>query len=272
MPVIDAWVNPDMPRRPEPWQRHVAEQLFKKPADQVFRRVPEDELLAVLDQAGIDRAVLTLPHLPSPSRHVLQLCERHPRRFVLSVIVDPRGGYPQLCELKSLARNHPLHLVRLIPSMLGIAPDHASCFPLYTLCCELGLAVSINTGFPPPGLPAALQDPMALDPVCLYFPELPVIMAHGAAPWWPTACSLLQRHRQLYLMTSSYRPSKLPEVLLHHMQQRQHQHRVIFASDFPFLDPARCLEEVPSLKLSPEARDAYLWGNAERLFFGPSDG
>ena len=42
--AIDAWVTVDLgSRRPEPWQVAVAERLFKRPADEVFRDVHEAE-------------------------------------------------------------------------------------------------------------------------------------------------------------------------------------------------------------------------------------
>ena len=49
--------------------------------------------------------------------------------------------------------------------------------------------------------------------------------------------------------------------------------RLLFASDYPWVDPALILATLRSLKLTRAAEDAVLHGNARRLFgIGPSPG
>ena len=43
------------------------------------------------------------------------------------------------------------------------------------------------------------------------------------------------------------------------------QERTLFGSDYPFLKPARVLEEIEALKLKPEATVKILRENAARL-------
>jgi predicted TIM-barrel fold metal-dependent hydrolase len=63
----------------------------------------------------------------------------------------------------------------------------------------------MTTGSPgPPLLPADVQNPMYLDPVLLDFPQLRLVMLHGADPWWDVAIRLLQRHRNLTMCTSAW--------------------------------------------------------------------
>jgi predicted TIM-barrel fold metal-dependent hydrolase len=42
--------------------------------------------------------------------------------------------------------------------------------------------------------------------------------------------------------------------------------RVMFATNWPMIAPARCLEGLDALNLSAEKRDAFLCGNARRVF------
>src|SRR5678815_1759164 len=89
MRVIDTWVNVGMPEAPAQWQRAVAADLFKRPADSVFRRTSIDELLALMDQSGVERAILSL-RIGDIDREVLAFAERHPARFGFAAVVDPR--------------------------------------------------------------------------------------------------------------------------------------------------------------------------------------
>ena len=144
--------------------------------------------------------------------------------------------------------------------------DNAVYFPLYTKACELELPVCLNTGLPGPPLPGEAQHPIHLDRVCVRFPELKLCMAHGADPWWDVAIKLMIKYGNLRLMTSAWSPKRLPEELLHYLRTRG-KDRIIFATDSPVLSMARCLGEVDNLDLDDDARDRYLYQNAQEFFF-----
>ncbi len=266
MRAIDAWANVGMPPDPEPWQIAVARDLFKRPFEEIFRPYSQAEMLASMDALGVERAVLTV-EAGRPDKHVIAFAEDHPERFALSVLVDPRRGLPILAELEALAGSLPVVLARAIPCVLGLPPDDRVYYPLYARCVRLGLPISLNTGIPGPPLPGRCQDPMHLDDVCLFFPELSIIMANGADPWWNVAIRLMLKYPKLYLMTSAYAPRYLPDELLAFMRKRGRD-KVMFATDFPFLTLERCIPEVRALGLPDEARDAYLYGNARRVLWG----
>ena len=107
---------------------------------------------------------------------------------------------------------------------------------------------------------------MHLDRVCLYFPELKVVMAHGADPWWGIATRLMIKYANLYLMTSAYAPRYFPPELIHFMNTRG-QDKIIMASDHPVLPTERCIREASELELRPGVLDKFLYENAQRLFF-----
>jgi uncharacterized protein len=265
MRVIDTWVNVGMADAPAAWQKRVAEELFKRPKDSVFKNFTIDEIVGAMDACGVEKAILTL-RVDRPSKDILKFAEAHPDRFAYSAIVDPRVGLKAVRELEALAKSQPLRLARVIPCMIDRAPDDRVCYPLYAKCVELGLAVSVNTGIPGPPLPGKTQDPMHLDEVCLFFPELTIIMANGADPWWNVAIRLMVKYKNLYMMTSAYAPKYLPDELLRYMNTRG-QDKVMFATDFPFLTMDRCIDEVKALALSDEARAKYLYDNAASVLF-----
>jgi predicted TIM-barrel fold metal-dependent hydrolase len=111
---------------------------------------------------------------------------------------------------------------------------------------------------------------MHLDRVCLDFPELKLVMAHGADPWWNVAIRLMLKYRNLYLKTSAYLPKYFPPELIHFMNTRG-RNKVIFASDHPAIQMTRCLEEAEKLDLREGVLDNFLYANADRVFFGAED-
>ena len=263
--VIDTFVNVNMgsTERPE-WLVRVAEGYFKR-APQIFQDIEAEALIDRMDELGVSKAIITMRALEIDQR-ILAFPERYPNRFSLSISCDPRAGMKTVYALETLTRNHPVSLARLVPFMTGIAANEAPCYPVFTKCCELELPISVNTGIPGPPAPGMIQHPMHLDEVCLFFPDLKLVMAHGADPWWAEAIRLMLKYKNLHLMTSAYAPKYLPENLLQFMNSRGRS-KVIFASDHPVLGMDRCCDEARKLSLKPESMSAYLSGNAQRVFF-----
>jgi predicted TIM-barrel fold metal-dependent hydrolase len=108
---------------------------------------------------------------------------------------------------------------------------------------------------------------MELDPVLLEFPLLRVVMLHGADPWWTEAIRLLRRHRNLWMCTSAWPPSRLPVELLRYVRGAGAT-KVMVGSDHPVVTLERCAEEARGLGLDPEIERRYLHDNAAAVFFG----
>jgi predicted TIM-barrel fold metal-dependent hydrolase len=265
--AIDCWVNVHMGSTPPPeWLVRVKEDYFRA-GDEFFRSIGVEELLADMDAAGVEKAILSVS-VSDPSPEVLGFTRRHPGRFALAAGVDPTLLMPELRRLEALASAEPVVVARVVPFMIDRPPTDAVYYPLYAKCVELDLPLSINTGIPGPPVPGECQNPMYLDRVCLDFPELRLCMAHGADPWWGVAIRLMIKYRNLHLMTSAYAPKYFPPELVHFMNTRG-QEKILFASDHPVLSFQRCLDEAKALDLRPGVLDKFLYANAERLFFSP---
>jgi predicted TIM-barrel fold metal-dependent hydrolase len=264
--AIDTWVNVSMgsEERPE-WLVRVAEDYFHR-ADEMFRDLSFEELTETMDRAGVEKCIITT-QAERPSPHALSFSRRDPARFALSVVLDPRRGMDALRALERMVRDEPVVLARITPFMVGaIPPNEKEYYPVYAKCIELDLPIAINTGIPGPPMPGKCQDPMHLDEVCVFFPELKLVMAHGADPWWDVAIRLMIKYRNLYLQTSAYAPRYFPPQLIHFMNTRG-QDKIIFATDHPVLSFERCVKEAEALDLREGVLDKFLYANAERLFF-----
>lgn len=262
--AIDCWLNPSTgltDYRPEFLVR-VARDYFKREKE-IFAHTPIEELLAQMDAAGVERAVLTMDASnPGPAH---EIARAFPGKFICSAMIDPTQGMSALRLIDRLAEHHDLRLVRIVPFLINRPPNDKTCYPVYAKCIELGLPVSVNTGIPGPPMPAEPQRPLYLDEICLFYPELTLIMAHGADPWWGEAIRLLLKYPNLYMMTSAYAPKYLPAELIQFMNTRG-QDKILFASDHPVLAFERCLDEAEALPLREGVLEKYLRGNALRVF------
>ena len=271
--AIDCLVNVDfgdVAKQPE-FMVRVKEDYFK--GGESFFRSPElNELVENMDANGVERAILVTRASATDDR-AQRFAAARPDRFSLAV-----GGFNLLKPMKTVrnleafAASNPVTSVLVGPSFWGdgmYPPSDAVYYPLYTKCCELDLPLCVNTGIPGPPIPAEPQNPIHLDRVCIRFPELKLVMIHGADPWWDTAIRLMIKYKNLRLMTSAWSPKYLPESLLHYMRTRGTD-RILFASDYPVLSMERCLGEAAALDLPDEVRDAWLHGNAAAFFFPPA--
>ena len=240
----------------------VARDYFKREKE-IFEPTPLDELLRRMDAAGVERAILTLDRYdPEP---VAEIARAFPGKFICSTVIDPLAGMEALRLLERLVTRHELRLARVVPFLVNRPPNDKVYYPLYAKCVELDVPISVNTGIPGPPMPAEPQRPLYLDEVCLFWPELRLIMAHGADPWWGEAIRLLLKYPNLYMMTSAYAPKYLPAELIHFMNTRG-AHKVLFASDHPILSFERCLAEAAALPLRDGVLARYLRENALALF------
>jgi len=268
--AIDCWVNVNMSALGRPdYLKEVAANYFKQ-GDDFFRDYSVEEILATMDALGVAKAILTTD-VRHPQEHVLSFIEARPDRFFLGAQIDPRKGMRSIRALEQLHREQPnLVLARITPFYLDIPPNDAIYYPVYAKCVELDLPITINTGIPGPPAPGECQHPMHLDKVCLHFPELKLVMAHGADPWWNEACRLMLKYHNLSMMTSAYLPKYFPPELIHFMNTRGRQ-KIIFASDHPAIQMERCLKEALQLDLREGVLEAFLFENAQRIFFSRSE-
>jgi predicted TIM-barrel fold metal-dependent hydrolase len=264
--AIDCWVNPftpDVAGRQQPeFLKRVAEDYFHR-TEAMFRGTPLDEMVAMMEANGIEAGLLTVD--ADDPKPMAEAAAKYGSRFLLSAVVDPMQGMKAVRQIEQLAKEHDVRLIRMVPFLVNRPPNDKVYYPVYAKCIELGVAVSVTTGIPGPPMPAEPQRPLHLDEVCLFFPELVMVMAHGADPWWGEAIRLLLKYPNLYMMTSAYLPKYLPPEMIHFMNTRGRD-KILFATDFPFLPFDRAVETARQLDFRPGILEKYLHENARRVF------
>jgi predicted TIM-barrel fold metal-dependent hydrolase len=261
--AIDLFVNPNMAALAnDRLVRDLNESTFR--AENLFRDISAGELLASMNDAGVEHAVISVD-AENPKDWILDFSRSHPERFSLAAWVNIDRGMDAVWAMRDLAQREKIVMARVMPSMHDKPPAHASYYPLFAKCAEMDLPVSVLTGIPGPRLDAASQDPIHLDRVCRDFPMLTVIMTHGADPWWDTAIRLMMKYPRLFLMTSAWLPKYLPASLISYMNTRGRE-KIMWASDHPVIDMKRSLRAVSGLDLRDGVKERYLSENARSVF------
>lgn len=237
-------------------------------------------LLAAMDDAGVDAAILTpgltrsggQRGLPSLGEQ-LDLAAEHPERLFVAPAVD-RAERPtaNARAVREAAEHAAVVAVRVTPLVEQYPLNHRLYYPVYAACEEAGLPVTINIGIPGPRVRSECQDPRHLEDVLIDFPDLVVVGAHMGHPYEALLIQYLLKWPRLHLMTSAYLATYLDPALVRFANSRRGRGRLVFASDHPVIPMKRALEAARGVELGPDEQAAFLGGTAHRLFLDRESG
>jgi predicted TIM-barrel fold metal-dependent hydrolase len=225
-------------------------------------------VLAVL--LGWDAETATSrPRLPNTL--IAEACRSHPRAFIGFGSVDPHKGERAVEEVQRIAELG-LRGVKLHPSLQAFAPEDERYWPVYERCAQLGLIALFHTGTSGigagrpggQGIRIDYAQPIRLDPVAAAFPELQIIAAHFGYPWHLELLAIALHKTNVWIDISGWAPRYIPQEVVREMRGRL-QDRFLFGSDYPFLQPQRCLDELTRLDLPPSVQEKILVENGRRL-------
>ena len=99
-----------------------------------------------------------------------------------------------------------------------------------------------------------------------YQPDAKIVVGgHVGFPWIDELISLTIKFPNFYVDTSAYAVHRLPADFVSFMKGMG-QSRVMFGTNWPMLSPAACLKQLDSLDLTEVQSEAFLSGNARRVF------
>ncbi len=255
----------------QPQLRDSGSKKMAFPAGYMFRDVPTSEglegadlLLPQMDRFGVERALIGV----SDTNEVAQRALRdHPARFLASFQADPNAG---MDGIRELVRAHETWGVRAVTAFpAGYSPQvpigDKRMYPLYSKCIELDIPIIVNAGVPGPRVPMAVQDVAQFDEVCYDFPELRIVMRHGAEPWEDLAVKLMIKWPGLHYMTSGFAPRYYPKAIIDYANTRGAD-KVLYAGYFPMgLSLERIFTELPQVPLKDDVWPKFLRLNAQRV-------
>jgi predicted TIM-barrel fold metal-dependent hydrolase len=253
-------------------QLHDAESKdMEFPAEYMFKEVPNrlDEgadpieiTLAEMDRHGVAMGLVGLGG--DITRRALK---EHPDRFIPSLEVDPNDITGAVRRMRKAHDEYGLKAVTSFPSGLNpqVAVSDRGYYPLYQTCIDLDIPMIINAGIAGPRLKSQCQHVMHFDDVCYDFPELRIIMRHGAEPWEDLAVKLMLKWPGLHYMTSAFAPKYYPKAIVDYANTRGAD-KVMYAGYYPMgLSLERIFEEMPNVPFRDHVWPKFLRENAVRV-------
>ena len=233
---------------------------------------PLDEIVEDLDRMGVELGVITgrdsetTYGSPSNNGSVLSFYRAYPNKFVGFWGIDPHKGMAAVREIVRAVEELGMKGVAVDPYLAHIPASEARFYPIYAKCAELGVPVFITMA-PPPQVPGAIleyADPRDVDRVARDFPELTLIMSHGAYPYVNECLFVCQRNANVYMDFSEYERAPMVDVFVQGMNGPVAD-KVLFASAHPFIELKDALEAYARFDLSEEVRRKVMYENARRV-------
>lgn len=253
----------------EPAERYFRTQVHVKTADELAVEYAQEGVFGIL--LGWDAETATR-RPPVSNDLVSGIVKRHPRRFAFFAGVDPWKGASAVRELERSVRELGAIGAKFHPSMQDFFPSDERHFPLWEKASELQIPCLFHTGTSgigagTPGGQGIRLDPsrpIHLDAVAARFPDLRIIAAHFGWPWHQELIAMAIHKRNIYVELSGWSPRYYPPELVREIGGRL-QDQALFGSDYPFIKPARVLEELDAIGLRAEPKVKILRENAARL-------
>lgn len=242
------------------------------PAQYMFTEVPDDvgadaDTVAML-LADMDRCGVAMGMVHMGSGESIRALESHPDRIIPCVDVDPNDVMGAIRRIHTAKDEWNVKAVTVFPAgYLPQVPINSKLmYPIYSTCVEMGIPVIVNAGVPGPRTPMLCQHVELLDEVCFDFPELRIVMRHGAEPWQDLAVKLMLKWPGLFYMTSAFAPKYYPKAIVDYANTRGAD-KIMYAGYYPMgLSLDRIADEMGGVQLRDDVWPKFLRDNAIDVF------
>jgi predicted TIM-barrel fold metal-dependent hydrolase len=241
-----------------------------------------DELVAEMDEAGVDKAVLLAADFTYAVKdcrmsiadvlaHHRVVMNRHPGRFFVFAGVDPRWGRDgtDLFELSIL--EYGFHGFKVYPPC-GFGSSDRSLYPYYEMCARWRLPVLIHVGGTCPDLAFDTASAILVDQAARDFPRVNFILAHGSVSYVEECAMMAAFRPNVYIDVSGFQTADL--AMLAHLFGRNVNHKILFGTDWPFFrlqgSQKECLDKLrtdngPMERLRDHEEDAFMGGTIDNI-------
>lgn len=263
------------------WIQHPTARLVGAPMFESLRRwmgieeipegpIPVDMTLAMLDMAGIDRALTCAWSSPTgmliSNDEVAGFVEAAKGRLMGVGTVDLTRPMHAVAEVRRCVQELGFVAIRVLPWLWNLPPDDRRYYPVYVACCEMAVPFCLQVGHTGPMAPSEPGRPIPyLDRVAMEFPELTIVGGHIGFPWTNEMISLARKYPNVYIDTSAYKAHRYPPELVAYMKAGGRK-KVLFGSNWPMIQPAAALRKLDTLGLDDETTSLFLRENAIRVF------
>jgi predicted TIM-barrel fold metal-dependent hydrolase len=222
-----------------------------------------DAMVEVMDRTGVRVAVLSSNRAIQQDAHAgnsdtLRAADRFPDRIAGYAVVNPWQRPDR--ELRRLAGEPRFVGIKVHPDLHEYPLTGDLYEPLWEYAAQARLPVLTHTW-----QSSAFDDPQAVDAVLARHPGVRLVLGHsGVSPAGMAASvTVARRHPTAYLEICG---SLMTGTLVRWLVEQAGADRVLFGSDFPFIDQRFSLGRVAGAGLAPAAAAAVLGGTAAALF------
>lgn len=266
--VIDVWAQITTPRMAaQPWLAT----LLRWTGQEGEPLVPSVEsTVGAMDKAGVALSLISAWYGPQgpliTNEEVAAQIEDAPTRLRGLASADIRNPVEAVREIRRWVDGERFVGVRIVPWLWDLPPNDRRYYPLYAACVELGVPLCTQIGHTGPLLRSETGRLIPyLEDVLLDFPELVVVGGHVGFPWIDELLTMTIKFRNFHVDTSAYAVHRLPPAFVDYLKGPGAS-RVMFGTNWPMLSPAKCLAGLDGLGLTADQREAFLSGNARRVF------
>jgi hypothetical protein len=234
-----------------------------------------DELIASMDEAGIEISVITnigwTTHelCLETNDYIIDSVSRYPKRLIGFGAVQPQSPQGAVAEIERLARagikgigemRADIQLLDLSDELM-MAP-FVEALKKFKLILLTHASEPVGHGYPGKGG----ITPEVLYPFITSFPDLIIICAHwgGGLPFYSLMPEVKKAMANVYFDTAASPLLYTPEVY-NQVIPLVGADKILFGSDYPLLAPGRLIKEIKALNLPEETESLILSGNARRL-------
>jgi predicted TIM-barrel fold metal-dependent hydrolase len=186
--------------------------------------------------------------------------------------VDPWTGRRAVRGVHTQVDEYGVKGFKFHPSIQAFEPNDRMFYPIYEAIAQAGVPALFHTGQTGlgSGLPGGhgiklrYSDPMLLDDVAADFPELTIVMAHPAVPWVDAQIAIAQHKPNVYIDLSGWSPKYFPAQLVR-AANRQLKSKVLFGTDFPYIQADRWRRDFEALDMDPGVLPLIFKDNAMRV-------
>lgn len=267
-PVVDAWMQHPTPAF---LQQPFLESLWRwMGIDDPPEEIPLEFTAQRFEKAGVDRALVCAWRGPEgplvTNEEVASFVEAWPELFVGVGSVDLHRPMEAVEQARYCVEELGFAAIRVVPWLWDLPPDDRRYYPLFAELSQLDVPVCTQVGHTGPLCPSEPGRPIPyLDHVALEFPDLTIVAGHIGHPWTEEMIALATKYENVYIDTSAYKPKRYPDELLEFVNGHGTD-KVLFGTNYPMLQPDEALDGLEGLDLEPDVREAFLHGNAARVF------
>ena len=236
--------------------------MFKDTPEELGDHDPIDYTFSRMNTHNISAGLFSISGIALEARR------KFPNRVFLSLEIDPNDITGTVRKIRNIHAEHGLTAVTTFPAGCNpqVPVSDRRYYPIYQTCIDLDLPIIANAGVPGPRVPAACQHVEHFDQVCYDFPELRIVMRHGAEPWEDLAVKLMLKWPGLYYMTSAFAPKYFPKAIIDYANTRG-MDKIMYAGYFPAgLTIERMFSELPDVAFRDHVWPNFLRNNAIKVF------